>query len=594
MKKYNFLILFILLLSPAFSVAQDCEDWQGFWDVDYADANERIWVLETATPRNSTMFPCMISGTQITNGVSYTPFLIYRMEFNKNYIFTENVGELSQTMPMTDMDLDNDVFTATTGGGYPILSGSKTADLCMTVIPNSVTIDGVTGASITAEVAFTEDSWPDDPDNATAEFAGDISDNGSIWVNSVDAFSKKITVSISVEKEALSSVGMIVFKDIQEDYICQAGFKIISGGETTQVVTDDYWGQLGTGKGEFSGPSSLAIDAEGNVYVVDTKNDRIQKFDEDGYFIEEWGSKGSGDGEFIYPSGIAIDSEGNILIVDERNYRIQKFDSNAEFITSWGTEGAFGTGLIKEPIGIAVDSSDNVYVADAWQELILVFDSDGEYITSWGDPDGGTGMFSFRPADIAIDASGNVFVSDYYHNEIYKFDTIGTYDSTWGSEGTGNGEFSYPSGLDVDSSGNLYVVDTFNHRVQQLDSNGEYIAQWGSEGNGVGEFNWPFDVAVSSSGKIYVVDTFNHRIQILKSSDCIAMSLLGRTDLRIDTLRKFRDEVLTDSAAGRKLIELYYQYSPELNEMLNTKPKSRKMFKGMLEASMPVIEMLTQ
>ena len=81
----------------------------------------------------------------------------------------------------------------------------------------------------------------------------------------------------------------------------------------------------------------VAVDSSGNVYVADTNNNRIQKFDSSGTFITKWGSSGTGDGQFEYPTGIAVDSSGNVYVADTDNHRIQKFDSNGTFLTKWGS-----------------------------------------------------------------------------------------------------------------------------------------------------------------------------------------------------------------------------------------------------------------
>ncbi|MBU0569122.1 PEGA domain-containing protein, partial [bacterium] len=85
------------------------------------------------------------------------------------------------------------------------------------------------------------------------------------------------------------------------------------------------WGSYGTGDGQFRYPHGVAVDAGGNLYVADTNNHRIQKFDSSGTFITKWGSYGTGDGQFKYPYGVAVDSSGNLYVADRDNNRIQKF-----------------------------------------------------------------------------------------------------------------------------------------------------------------------------------------------------------------------------------------------------------------------------
>jgi DNA-binding beta-propeller fold protein YncE len=72
-------------------------------------------------------------------------------------------------------------------------------------------------------------------------------------------------------------------------------------------------------------PWGIAIDPKGNVYIVDSRNHRVQKFYSYGGFIAEWGRYGNGPGEFAYPIGIAIDDQGYIYVADSGNNRIQKF-----------------------------------------------------------------------------------------------------------------------------------------------------------------------------------------------------------------------------------------------------------------------------
>jgi tripartite motif-containing protein 71 len=142
-----------------------------------------------------------------------------------------------------------------------------------------------------------------------------------------------------------------------------------------QFVTK--WGSNGTEEGQFYNPQGIAIDSSDNVYVADSSNDRIQKFDSNGNFITKWGTEGEVGGQFYYPEGIAIDSSDNVYVADSSNNRIQKFDSNGNFITTWGShgegDGQFAIdGPFVEP-SIAIDSSDNVYVADYGNNRVQVF-----------------------------------------------------------------------------------------------------------------------------------------------------------------------------------------------------------------------------
>ena len=95
------------------------------------------------------------------------------------------------------------------------------------------------------------------------------------------------------------------------------------------------WGTSGSGNGQFSGPTGVAVDGSGKVYVMDYSNNRVQKFDSSGTYLTKWGNYGSGDGQFQYAIGLAVDGGGTVYVADDSNQRIQKFDSGGAFLTKW-------------------------------------------------------------------------------------------------------------------------------------------------------------------------------------------------------------------------------------------------------------------
>ena len=271
------------------------------------------------------------------------------------------------------------------------------------------------------------------------------------------------------------------------------------------------WGGYGTAEGYLGAPHLVALDADGNVYVADSGNRRIQKFTSDGTFITKWGGRGAGDGEFYDPVGVAVGADGNVYVADTYNHRIQKFTSSGRFITKWGSKGS-GDGQFGEPQGVAVDADGNVYVADRHNCRVQKFTGTGKFITKWGSKGGGDGQFGF-PTGVAVDADGNVYVADAAAQRIQKFTSTGGFITKWGSLRPGDARFWGAWGVAVDAWGNVYVVDRQNDRIQKFTGDGTFITKWGSRFGADGDFYSPVGVAVDADGNVYVVDAYYHNLQ---------------------------------------------------------------------------------
>ena len=84
-------------------------------------------------------------------------------------------------------------------------------------------------------------------------------------------------------------------------------------------------GSKGTGDGQFDTPHTIAFDPSGNMYITDTKNARVQKFDSNGTFLAKWGSKGTGDGQFLELEDIELNSFDDVFVSDRGTASIQSF-----------------------------------------------------------------------------------------------------------------------------------------------------------------------------------------------------------------------------------------------------------------------------
>jgi len=275
-------------------------------------------------------------------------------------------------------------------------------------------------------------------------------------------------------------------------------------------------GSEGVDDGEFSSPTGIALDKEGNIYVADTDNHSIQKFDKSGKFVARWGGDPSSqEGSFYYPRGLAIGANDTLYVSDSGNNRVQKFDLGGNVMQAWGKFGfawrGAEMGVFDVPWGVATDQEGNLYVSDTSNSRIQKFKADGTPLLKWGRDGSFDGAFFF-PRGVAVDFVGNIFVADESNNRIQKFDARGSFLSKWGREGSGPGQFKGPWGVACDAVGNVYVVDTGNHRIQKFDGNGTFLCAWGNRGKTEGQLNFPYGIAVDKEGCVYVVDSGNNRV----------------------------------------------------------------------------------
>ena len=197
--------------------------------------------------------------------------------------------------------------------------------------------------------------------------------------------------------------GVAVDKD-DNIYVSDSGnncvYKFNKNGELLERV-----GKKGRGPGEFHFPRGVAV-AGDCVFVCDCCNNRVQALTRELQPVKQFGSRGSGDGQFNRPSSIAVDSEGMLYVSDYENHRVQVFTRNGQFVYSFGKKGS-GQGELNGPRGVCVDAS-YVYVADNGNNLVSVFTKDGQFITSSGE-----GHIT-HPFGVFVDSDGFVYVCCYY------------------------------------------------------------------------------------------------------------------------------------------------------------------------------------
>ncbi len=131
-------------------------------------------------------------------------------------------------------------------------------------------------------------------------------------------------------------------------------------------------GGRGQQRGAFNFPTHLSVAANGNLYVTDSLNFRVQVFTPDGAILQSFGRPGDGTGDFGTAKGIAVDSEGHIYVVDSLFDVVQIFDETGRFLLSFAGNGS-QAGELWLPTGACMDSEDRLYVADSGNSRIQVY-----------------------------------------------------------------------------------------------------------------------------------------------------------------------------------------------------------------------------
>ncbi|XP_078690604.1 uncharacterized protein LOC144921465 [Branchiostoma floridae x Branchiostoma belcheri] len=275
--------------------------------------------------------------------------------------------------------------------------------------------------------------------------------------------------------------------------------------------------------GEFEGPVGLAVSEEGEIFVADTLNQRIQVFTLQGMFVRQFPTVVSPGGERMDPRDVALDGKGYLWVVGKRWE-----DDLAGFAVQYMKQGTVlrkfdlqGTRWFR---GVAVDTRRNriliTQTTGDWDNLdklrgeVQVFHPDGTLVETIGASNTWWGLLSRQqqglkhPLYLTVDRDGNILVTDCDSHCVFAYSEDGQFLFRFGGEGSGEGQLSHPHGVCTDSSGNIAVADTGNDRVELFDRTGKFLRHLSTE------IKSPRAVAMATGGQLVVTDV-NHIATIL-------------------------------------------------------------------------------
>ncbi|SDM22574.1 IPT/TIG domain-containing protein [Kriegella aquimaris] len=281
---------------------------------------------------------------------------------------------------------------------------------------------------------------------------------------------------------AIDDLGNIYVAD-RDNYILR---KITPDGEVSTLAgkAAESGDVNGTGsEARFTGVNSIVFTESGDMLVSDNGNHKIKKVTTAGVVTTFAGTglNGSNNGPalsatFKQISGMAIDGQGNVFVVETDNHSIRKITPSGEVSLFAGGQNGMNDGngtnaRFTFPRGIAVDSANNLYVTDGGNHLIRKITPNADVTTIAGSSEGfadgqGTAAQFNGPSGIVVDKQGNLYVIDRNNNSVRKISHDGNI-TTIAGDGTTT-DFNSPYGITIDALGDLYVADQTKHRIQKV------------------------------------------------------------------------------------------------------------------------------
>lgn len=284
----------------------------------------------------------------------------------------------------------------------------------------------------------------------------------------------------------------------------------LSFAAKTQAAAMPDYARLQSISNKLQAPSGVALDAYDNLYVTDSKSNKLVIYSSDGTYIDTIHG-------FNEPISVAV-GNGIIYVGDSGSGTVKVYDKNRNYINSIGN--------FLKPSSIAVDAAGKIYVVDSERDMVYVYNSDGTSSFSFGGSGNTNGLFHY-PTAMAINASaGEIIVTDlqvissaagtFEGARIQVFDMSGNHKRSFGDYGIGASKLFRPSGVAVDEEGRVYVTDVFQNVVQVYNNDGTHLGALYDSAN---PMRTPVDITISNSNKIYVASFYTYGVEVYRITD---------------------------------------------------------------------------
>lgn len=259
-------------------------------------------------------------------------------------------------------------------------------------------------------------------------------------------------------------------------------------------------------------PTDVAVDTNGNIYVVDSGNNRVAVFSRRGRFLRSFGKTGKQPGQFRAPIGITISTDNQVYVADKGNNRIQIFNLTGKLLRTFKT--IYKRKPVR-PVDVAVNPRDKqIFVTGNANHRVMVYSGNGKLLRHWGGE--GVDKARFRyPATTVLSPTGKLYVVDVLNTRVQVFERSGKHIVDVGAWGVLPGQFFRPKGVAIDNNGSVYVSDSYMGVIQVFDHDHRFRHVIGSKGKPK-IFSTPSGIFIDSKRRLYISEMLDNRVTIYK------------------------------------------------------------------------------
>jgi sugar lactone lactonase YvrE len=294
--------------------------------------------------------------------------------------------------------------------------------------------------------------------------------------------------------------------------------ELLAGNQERMLITNDSFplemdleiGRFGTGRLYFDDPVDLSVNEDGDLFILDAGNYRIQVMDEDGDFLRKWNLRESSKEGFDEPVALAMSFDEDFLVVlDSDDGEIRRYDLEGNFLNSFGESG-IRKGTLDEPVDLAVDSLGYIYVLDRGRGKVLKFHRSGTFVDEWGKRGRGDKNFD-DPISIAYsdELTGIIYVLDMGKRALLKFQRDGDFREI----------IPIPKGIvedganmlkiESDKDNNLFILDAGLGKLVRLEPRSFSVYLLATDQQ---QLKQPRGLAIDADSNVYISDIKRNRV----------------------------------------------------------------------------------